>query len=393
MQKTMPDIVPGPILIIGTGISGLTLAQGLLNANIPFRPPVRARPGLLRARAGLPHPPRRHGARGAPGDAPPALFAEVEATCAPFTAGASLDALTAQVLERRGPPPAGIHGGKQIAADRTILRRVLLRGLEVHVEFGKRFVAYELTARGGTLLVGADGARSGVRRQFLPGVGLLDTEGRLIYGKTSLTRELEETFDARAMAGLSMLRDAARAGPLSAVLEPMRFHVGVGESRAEKGLPVDYVCWVLACRSDVLGMPDTELLGLSTEEAAALSLRLTADSHPSLRALFTLQDATQSSALSIASVKPEIPTWPSSDHVRLIGDAIHVMSPTAGIGANMALRDAALLVKTLAKKGDIGSYEAKMREYAGETIRMSRMGGQILFGMRSFEELKPECII
>ena len=396
------------ILIVGTGISGLTLAQGLRNASIPFRlferdPSFNVRAQGYRIRI------EGTGTNALQETLSPNLFAQVKSTCAPFlTGGVRLDALDAQSIQGPGGGPPRRMGdptSMPLSADRTVLRRVLLQGLEEHITFGKKFVSYEITDRGvtakfddgveveGSLLVGADGARSNVRKQFLPDLIPVDTEGRLIYGKTLLTSELEENFDRRAMGGLSVLRDPTHKVPLSAILEPMRFNVKDRESREKKGLPEDYVYWVLGWRKDVLDLEDSELRNLSTEATAALSQRLTSNWHPSLRVLFDLQDVTQTSSLSISSVKPDIPEWPPSNRVTLIGDAIHLMSPTAGIGANTALRDAALLNKTLAEKGmgadAIGSYERSMREYAGQAVIMSYMGGKSLFGMKPFEVLKP----
>ncbi|KAJ7673445.1 hypothetical protein B0H17DRAFT_1242682 [Mycena rosella] len=359
----MPATTP-KVLIIGTGISGLTVAQGLRKNNIPFRIFERDPDFAVRA-------------QGYRIRIPGAGITALEETLSPE--------LLVQVKESCAP----------------VLRSVLLRGLEDHIEFGKKFLSYEITESGvtvrfsdgteahGSLLVGADGARSAVRKQFLPDHGLLDTQGRLIYGKTPLTAELEASFDKGAMGGMTMLRDSTRG-------IPMRFDVKAGESRAKKGLPEDYVYWVLGWRKDVLAIADGELFHLSHEDAAALSQKLTANWHPSLRVLFALQDVTQTSALSILSVHPDIRAWQPSNRVTLLGDAVHTMSPTAGIGATTALRDAALLVKTLVEKGmgadAIGGFEREMRQYAGEAVRRSHGGGKTLYGMRSFEEMEPAVL-
>ena len=68
----------------------------------------------------------------------------------------------------------------------------------------------------------------------------------------------------------------------------------------------------------------------------------------------------------------------------LIGDAIHSMTPMRGIGANVALRDAALLRRSLAaaQRGEepllaaIGDYEAEMVRYGFDAVRASMKAAQ-----------------
>ncbi|MFJ9351091.1 FAD-dependent monooxygenase [Streptomyces sp. NPDC101237] len=61
----------------------------------------------------------------------------------------------------------------------------------------------------------------------------------------------------------------------------------------------------------------------------------------------------------------------------LVGDAIHNMTPMAGVGANTALRDAAALRRALAR-GDwhrleqaVAGYEEEMRSYANPAVAAS----------------------
>jgi 2-polyprenyl-6-methoxyphenol hydroxylase-like FAD-dependent oxidoreductase len=69
-------------------------------------------------------------------------------------------------------------------------------------------------------------------------------------------------------------------------------------------------------------------------------------------------------------------SWQPSP-VTLLGDAIHNMTPMAGIGANTALRDADELRRALSDAGPesplerVGRYEERMRGYANEALALS----------------------
>jgi 2-polyprenyl-6-methoxyphenol hydroxylase-like FAD-dependent oxidoreductase len=75
---------------------------------------------------------------------------------------------------------------------------------------------------------------------------------------------------------------------------------------------------------------------------------------------------------------PHLPAW-SSSIVILLGDAIHNMTPMAGIGANTALRDARLLNQALSDVSSgraklvsaINNYEQQMRTYANAALDLS----------------------
>src|SRR5262249_23867 len=80
---------------------------------------------------------------------------------------------------------------------------------------------------------------------------------------------------------------------------------------------------------------------------------------------------------SFFSAKPVTP-W-SSGNVTLLGDAVHNMTPAGGVGANTALRDAALLSRKLAAvaRGDtsliaaVHDYEMAMPHYGFAAVKKS----------------------
>lgn len=129
------------------------------------------------------------------------------------------------------------------AVDRGIFHAVMMTGIEDSVLFGKQFVRYDLEdlcvkavfagglVERGLLLVGADGMRSVVRKQFLPDYRFADTGGRCIYGKTCITPELSERFPELPRRRITAVLDSTLvlqsiifgASPISMVLEPVLF--------------------------------------------------------------------------------------------------------------------------------------------------------------------------
>lgn len=436
-----------PILILGAGISGLALAQGLLKSNIPFRIFERDAHFNLRAqgyRVRIIGP----GIEALQSVLTADLYSRFEASCAINAQGgmgvsswlhaSSADESENPFFSKGGAPSAGgppnsgpgsrqwegPEGGLEpLNADRIVLRSTLIRGLEGYIEFGKEFSRYEITPSSvtihfcdgseahGSLLVGADGASSRVRKQFVPQLRFLDTEGRFFYGKTTPTPELEGTLNRKCLKGMTIIQDrSSDRPPLSLLLEPIRFK----DNEFRKDLPNDYIYWVLLAHKsfqnntnntsenskehddDNNNMTDAQLLSLPNAAAASLATKLTRHWHPSLHPLFHHQDRDQTSLLRIVSAPPDLPAWAPSDRVTLVGDAAHAMSPTAGVGATTALRDASALMEALREGGvtreGVGRYEGAMREGAGKAIRMSAVGGKVMFGMRPFEELEVVAI-
>ena len=396
-----------PILISGAGIGGLALAQGLLKAKIPFRVFERDHSFNIRTqgyRFRLPEA----GINALTQLLSPELFARVVATSGKSPektwASAHLDALSGEAVVAVGPSgpaqgPPGAGDAEQLILDRTVLRAQLMRDVESYVEYGRECSSYEVTPSGvivrfadggeavGSLLVGADGSRSRLRKQLAPQLDVVDTEGRLIYGKTLLTAELEEKFPKDALTGATLIQDRTQESPTGVLLEPVRFK----DNEFRSQLPKDYVYWALCVRKDNPHIKDSTTLNLTAEESAALARTITQEWHHSFHALFDLQDVSQAYLIRADTVRPEIPVWNPTKRVTLIGDAAHLMSPTAGAGTVSAFRDAANLVQIVKNEGisvdGIRDHETMMREFAGQAIKRSIWGGKLLFGMRPFEEL------
>ena len=394
----------GRVLIIGGGIGGLALAQGLKRNNIPFTvferdasPVARSQGYRIKVFADT--------VADLKSLLPPQLWTEFEETCAETGMGElTLNALDANIIANRVN-----RGPKPYTVDRAVLRQVLMKGLDEGLRWNKAFVRYETHGDGvtayfedgniekGALLVGVDGLRSPVRKQYLPNHHLVDTEGCVIFGKTTITAELEERFPTKALKWITLCRDMPPVLqeiiighlPVTLLTESMRFPAN-GSNRDD--IPADYIYWAMLVPTKLLGPTDDILTRVLSQAPKDLSLMITSEWDPSIRSVLELQDPTQTSVLRVFSTPPKISEWKPDARITLMGDAVHAMSPAGGVGAVTALKDATTLVKVLIENGlsdsSIGSYEASMRTYAGACIQRSFAGANKLYGMPPFEQCR-----
>ena len=178
---------PPRILIIGAGIGGLALAQGLRRRNIDFALferdvslDSRLQGYRIKIMAEM-----KDKLRGLMLDDAWEAF---EATCAVTKVGeTNLNAPDAAITAcRKGHLVEG--AALPYTVDRGLLRRAMMIGIQDAVHFGKQFARYEIEkgsvkvffedgcSERGSFLVGADGSRSAVRKQFIPGYRFLDTQ-------------------------------------------------------------------------------------------------------------------------------------------------------------------------------------------------------------------------
>jgi 2-polyprenyl-6-methoxyphenol hydroxylase-like FAD-dependent oxidoreductase len=394
------------ILIIGGGIGGLTLGHALLQHDIPFRIFEREEASSRRAQ-GYRIRISGEGVMALQKCLSEDTFNILKATSSIQHIGfTKLDALTGEELKFDGPGPGprpGMKDGpKPICVDRTVMRQVLISGLEGFIEYGKSFQHYKITDSGITaffadgssyiadFLVGADGIHSKVRRQFLPELKLVDTNGRCIYGKSYITEELTEAINPKAQSNMTIIQQHLPDGtPVTLFLEPTRFPDH--QFLRKEGIK-DYIYWVILSQSHTFGLSTTKLLQSSSEQAAELSEEVTKGWHRSLKPIISQQSKTSAAALQILSVHPDIPAWLPSARVTILGDAAHPMPPTAGLGALSALRDVAGLVDAIASgitEKSIGKYESEMRDWAGPAVRSSQKPGEMFFGQAKWENAKP----
>jgi 2-polyprenyl-6-methoxyphenol hydroxylase-like FAD-dependent oxidoreductase len=377
------------VIIIGAGVGGLCLAQGLRQAGVPVRVYERDQAPDARLQ-GYRLNIEPMGSRALADCLPGRLWQLLVATAGDPGPGMGVYTHRMKLLMREPgetpPDPAdGTH-----AVSRATLRRVLLAGLD-DVAFGQEFTRYSRdgdqvtahfadgTAATGTLLVGADGARSRVRQQFLPRARVTGTGGFGVGGKVILTdetarwlpRALTESknmilprkdflFTAVFRRRLSTERAADELrGPLAAA------GIDADDALREAKEP-DYVMWAYVAND--ARYPDVRPTAGGEVLQAAIARR-NAAWHPALRRLVAASDPATVSRFEFTAARPVKP-WPTGN-VTLLGDAIHHMPPVGGIGGNTALVDARDLCQMLreAGSGDPAQLRAALAGYERQMLK------------------------
>jgi 2-polyprenyl-6-methoxyphenol hydroxylase-like FAD-dependent oxidoreductase len=376
-------------MIIGGGIGGLCLAQGLRRAGIDVTVYERtqARTDWLQGYRIHINP---DGSRALSNSLPPAVWQRFRDTVSANDGGFGFateqlnDLLRfagSEILPEAGPADA--HYG----ASRITLRGVLLSDLDDVVRLGKTFERYETGVDGrvtayfsdGTcatadVLIGADGANSRVRQQLLPDAQRIDTGILAIAGKhrldgANLPRALREDANMIIPTGSGFL--------FTAVWQPDR--TMIIEEPAPDGFLLDnstaYTFWAYADQASRFSLDSRS--SLNGTDLQGVVLDRTAGWAPALRELISGSDPSTVNAIQVRSAKPVDP-WPTG-RVTLLGDAIHNMTPMAGIGANTALRDADLLRRQLiaVASGErdlilaLHEYEEQMLDYGFAAVKRS----------------------
>ncbi|KAK9415853.1 putative FAD-binding domain-containing protein [Seiridium unicorne] len=405
------QVVSGHVVIVGAGLGGLALAQGLKKHGIDFT--VYEADDNDDARA------QGYRIKVFPDTVPdlqylvpPEVFAEFEATSAETVmVETAINAINGQATARRA-----LRGPKPYTVDRGFLRKVLLRGLEDRIRWGKDAVRYEIdeakpaspvtvhftdgSSASGTLLVGANGNHSRLRKQLVPHHQIFDAEGICLYGRTYLTPELQQQISPDLLRGLNVVRDVAPAIqqiifdselPISMFVERLHFPQR-GPEYPE--LPDDYMYWSMLVPSKLLGFTEPMVSNaFQSNTPKQLATMLTGEWHDSLRCLITLQDESFATKLRIISSYSTMSEWESSQFVTLVGDAIHVMSPAGGVGAATAVKDAVALTKAITGPNGISlasikEYEANMRITAKVAVERSFRGGKLLYGQPPVEKCR-----
>ena len=391
------------VLIAGGGLSGLCLAQGLMREGISCA--VYERDTDLRRRTGY-----RITLNGDGGDAlqrclPDDLY-ELYLQCSRNTPPRRMSVVINDQCQELttaphlGPPNDGPR--PHTAIDRLTLRQILAARLGDVIHPGSAAVGYarrdgrivlELadgTTAEGDVLVGADGVSSAIRAQLLPEAEVVDTgvRGLGLFARTPLTPEIHDALPSILLDGFVIAADQRGVTLALGAMDP-REAPDAAAARLTPDVPVDPIAPYMMLSGGIV--PGTVIPGPgewgpdTPREMHAAMCAAVADWHPALRGLVERVDLGSLFATHFKRLEPT-PPWESSE-VTVVGDAIHAMLPTFGMGGNTSLRDAALLTEGLAgaARGQrtvteaVAGYEDAMREYVYPIMEMSadhdRFGG------------------
>ncbi|HYY29262.1 MAG TPA: NAD(P)/FAD-dependent oxidoreductase [Chthoniobacterales bacterium] len=387
---------PMKVLIIGAGTGGLSLAQGLKSDGISVQVFERDQAAFDR-QAGYRLSINPTGSRALKECLPESLFETlVQNSVKPSRGVSFLDERLKPLLTIDIPETNPYSLDSERPITRIALRRVLLEGLDGIVQFGKKFVGLDdapsakVTVRfedgssaTGDVLVGADGANSRVRSQLLPHAERIETGLLAVSGKLSLNDSVRAITPPAVFRGPTLVMGPKGCFLFANAVEYADMETKDANSQDNVNSAgwdssfanrEEYVMWGFSARREKFALA----LGHETlrpEDLKTAALALMKDWDPALR-----QIVRQTSDLGMFPVKTSVPVPPwETRNVTLLGDALHNMTPFRGMGANMALRDAAALRRALVKvaQGEalllkaLAGYEQEMIEHGFRAVRLS----------------------
>ena len=376
------------VLIVGGGIGGLCLANGLRKAGIDVLVFER-QPSASESLAGYGIHINSNGRRALRNCLDVTRWEQFDALSTAAGTIMSFRDIDFRLLAERDDATLS---GKMVSdverrgIGRIELRDILLGGLASDtspiVHLGKVFSHYEQFNNGrvrahfddrtwedGDVLIGADGSHSKLREQYLPRIqrddlGILAIAGRYVLDKQR-TRELPRALTDGSLNNIVphgkgwMFVSAWHSKPRTDSTD-----------EAEH-----YVVWAY-----VVPKQDTpaDVKSLSNLQLRDIALAGTQGWSPALVTLIREVDMATIAPVPLRSM-PHLEPWQPSS-VTVLGDAIHNMTPMAGMGANTALRDADVLTEVLKDAAHgrtslleaVAKYESQMREYANAAVGLSR---------------------
>jgi 2-polyprenyl-6-methoxyphenol hydroxylase-like FAD-dependent oxidoreductase len=391
------------VLVVGAGLGGLTLAQSLRRAGIDVQIFERDKSPWDR-----PQGYRLHLDADAINAAhevlTPQLSSVFDATSQrtePFTTLLKTDLSLIKRLPTADEHDKGVwppHEGDPTHnnVDRATLRQILLTGLDDVLRFGKQLKRYEGqedkivahfedgTSAEGSVLVGADGILSAVRAQRAPHAQTVNSGVIAIYGRLPLEKiehdappeALTDIFtvatdERKVFLGLGSVRFPTTPEEASRALAPAT------TLKAQKS----YMVCIVGGRPEFFPRTIEQMRRSTSEELREIAAQTLGGWPDRGRSLVRRGDPASFFLVEMYTSVPCSLDAPSN--VTFVGDAIHAMTPTLGRGANVAMRDGALLARALkaVQRGEISlkeallEYERSMLSYGFGVVREAAQVG------------------
>ena len=239
---------------------------------------------------------------------------------------------------------------------------------------GGRVRAYfaDGTMEEGDVLIGADGSRSKVREQRLPSLHREDLGIVIICGQFPLN-------EANPGQLPELMKDCSLNNIVpygKGWLFVSSWHSREGQKNEHHDRSDGYALWAYFVPKDDTPANVTKLQATELRDIVLAGVRGWA---PSIENIVRNADVSTIAPVYLRCA-PHLDYWDPSN-ITLIGDAIHSMTLAAGVGANTGLRDAENLTDLLGEAANgntsaIGKYEAIMRPYANAAVALSRQIAQ-----------------
>ena len=254
------------------------------------------------------------------------------------------DADSGKTIGGLGAVPKG-QPGYMLRANRHHFRQFLFKN--INIQFGKSFDHYtedrdgisvtfkDGTVAHGSILVGADGAHSPVRKQLLgaEGASMVLSPYSVIVQEAILTREQYLPLHKIGSSGILVSK------------EGMRYLVGMLETY-DGGATAQY--YTATCyKSGDTEKANAWIKGASKQELYDKVIEITKDLPDMFTDILRIGGADSISDSQIKLEEFVSPEYLPRGRVTLLGDAGHTMVPFRGAGANTALGDAISFAKGL----------------------------------------------
>ncbi|KAI1071777.1 hypothetical protein LB507_005288 [Fusarium sp. FIESC RH6] len=384
-----------PILIAGSGLASLLLAQSLKQSNIPFKIFERDTSFVFRAQ-GYRLRLSDEGLDAIESVLDKATWNRFWEACGK-TGGSgfkAFDAITGENTENVIGESLSSRDGKIVGIARGEMRKIFAQGCEDYIEWNKNVTDYELTDDGvraifsdgsksveGSLLVGGEGIYSKTAVRVSDGkLKVYDTGARGIHGQAPTTafKQLGE--------GVFRLRDDSHPEGSSFLMTNVR--------SGDMDNPDIKFGWTMGGNPGVIRAPNDNY-AIVGKQAADIARSISKNWNSKFQPLFEQMDESEAAFWKITCSTPSgVPEWKNEPRVTVIGDAAHSMTPAGGLGANTAVQDSALLGRLLREAGGwapgvTAAYEKEMRVYGSKAVAQSYGMAAKGFGSLIDEETSP----